>query len=711
MEYFCDIPLINRQDIHSSVVSLDDELLSQNSSLSESDNRQKMKSPTTHQTSQELFGGSSAVGSSSIFERIPSIPDRSFNRKNVIGKELNQDTKWFAVMQSTARAPFFPEVEDRRMSYEKSNKRVSRKDNQSTQPGPEWLEGSEQIDVADINMECFSKDMVGKSVNGKGTPDSEDDWNEAKENVLMKFDSTSVVKDVVAGIPGPDLGDDEEDVEERTSIVPCRHNSCVKAEADNESSGHDIEDMVTETEQKSSSAAKGDMALVIRGAQIVNDDSIFTADVLVQDGVIRNVGISLDVPSGVEIIDACGKMLLPAGIDIYTQFSAPESVDDISTGCKAALAGGTATVVEVVSPKSEESLLSAFTRTRKSLDGALCNVALSVVVRQWSDVIRKEMEKVVFEGVNSFIVDVEGDDTLYQILEHCRSLGAHARILPENRTIIPFLENRILELGISGPEGFLQSRPEELESERVTSICLLSQLTNCPVSILSVKPSYIFVLIFIWYNTVKYYSQPLTVCSSGHKAVSSSARLLAKDFTSMVKGVTGVEERMCVIWEKAVRTGRIDPMRFVAVTSSNAAKMFNLYPKKVLGADADLVLWDVSTRRKLTVAEGQSAIDVSLYEGMTVHAQVVATLVSGRIAWKDGGLKDARGGYVPLTPNSPYLFSVVQQRDKIALAEKVERENMHSANGVDPKCSGGESHFERPVPGRKTHLESNIEFG
>lgn len=79
------------------------------------------------------------------------------------------------------------------------------------------------------------------------------------------------------------------------------------------------------------------------------------------------------------------------------------------------------------------------------------------------------------------------------------------------------------------------------------------------------------------------FSQPLIVCSSGHRAISSSSRLASKDFASMSKGTTGVEERLAVLWENAVRTGRIDPMRFVAVTSSNAAKIFNLYPKKVGG--------------------------------------------------------------------------------------------------------------------------------
>ncbi|KAK5970628.1 Amidohydro-rel domain-containing protein, partial [Trichostrongylus colubriformis] len=119
-------------------------------------------------------------------------------------------------------------------------------------------------------------------------------------------------------------------------------------------------------------------------------------------------------------------------------------------------------------------------------------------------------------------------------------------------------------------------------------------------------------------------SQPLAVCSSGHRAISVDSRLSARDFTAMPKGTVGVEERMSVVWEKAVRTGSIDPMRFVAVTSTNAAKIFNLYPKKgriAVGADADLVLWDASGRWKLTAAERQSSVDSSIYDEMTVHAQ------------------------------------------------------------------------------------------
>ncbi|ETN74281.1 amidohydrolase family protein [Necator americanus] len=326
-----------------------------------------------------------------------------------------------------------------------------------------------------------------------------------------------------------------------------------------------------------------------------------------------------------------------------------------------------------------------------------------------------------------------GDD---EVLEHCRILGVHARILPENRTIVPYLERKMLDLGITGPEGFYQSRPEEVSSaeslsalERARSTGALAHAEIASAAVAADGTHYFNKCLkhaSIHMTEVPLRvegssrivsalaSQPLAVCTSGHHAISSESRLCAKDFTSMPKGTVGVEERMCVVWEKAVRTGRIDPMRFVAVTSTNAAKMFNMYPKKgriAVGADADLVLWDASVRWKLSSSERQSSVDTSLYDGLTIHAQAAVTIVGGQIAWRDGKIQEAKGSFVQLAANSPYLFSVVQQRDKISTAEKVDRGDSAAPNGMLPKRNNQEPLHDRPTPMRKSHLESNISFG
>ncbi|VDM84922.1 unnamed protein product, partial [Strongylus vulgaris] len=119
-----------------------------------------------------------------------------------------------------------------------------------------------------------------------------------------------------------------------------------------------------------------------------------------------------------------------------------------------------------------------------------------------------------------------------------------------------------------------------------------------------------------------------------------------------------------------------------------------------VGADADLVLWDASVRWKLSATERQSSVDASLYDGLTLHAQASVTIVGGQVAWKDGKIQESKGSFIPLSASSPYLFSVVQQRDKVSTAEKVDRgdNGQVPANGVLPKDKRGnpEPGYDRP---------------
>lgn len=683
----------------------------------------------------ELFGGAPSYGPSSAFQNIPPAPTESFHgRKAFLQKDLEERARWESLKEPSSSAEsHFSQVEDHVAAYHRATTRAGRKQpNVDSQPGPEYetFEHKQEEEETICPAAKLLEEMEAANISSPKRP--------SVPEVSPFIDQ-----------PGPDLGDEDEPTADGSSSIG--------RDPDDESQRDAaVEDAEETTEQDDESTREGAEMLVIRGAQIVNDDSIFSADVLVQDGVIKNVGTGLDVPDGCQVIEAAGKLLIPAGIDVHTHLSAPESCDDVPTGCRAALAGGTATIVDLVVPNGGESLSAAVSRVKKSFESFSCNYAFSVVINNFSESVKKEMEKVVADGINSFVVDVESDEKLYQVLEVCHSLGAHARILPENKNIVSLLEKKVLSLGITGPEGFLQSRPVELEKERISNICLISQLTNCPVSILSVSSAEALEGIekargngamthpeiataAVASSSAKYFekdlkqaaahmtdiplrddanrlvnaltSQPLAVCTSGHRAISSASRTSAHDFTKLTKGVAGVEERMAVVWEKAVRKGRIDPMRFVAVTSTNAAKIFNLYPKKgriAVGADADLVLWDTTIKRKLGASVGQSGEDVSLYDGFGVHAQAVVTVVGGRVAWKDGGLKDVQGEFIPLSPNSPYLFSVVQHRDKTSNYEKVEREP--TSNGVNGSKKSFDNTLVRPAV-RKTHYDSNIVFG
>uniref|UniRef100_A0A0K0EVB3 Amidohydro-rel domain-containing protein n=1 Tax=Strongyloides venezuelensis TaxID=75913 RepID=A0A0K0EVB3_STRVS len=505
-----------------------------------------------------------------------------------------------------------------------------------------------------------------------------------------------------------------------------------------------------------SSSGSG-IPLLIKNGKIINDDSSFIANILVEDATITQIGNQFPIPDGCQVIDATNKIIIPAGIDIHTEFCSSTSVDDFLIGSKAAIAGGTTTIIDVAIPRNEsESLLSAFERAKSLISGKCqCNAALSVMILSWNSVIQREMECLVKEkGVNNFILNISScaDDQLFEIMEHSKKLGALLRVSPENNSIIKILERKMLNLGVTGPEGYCQSRPIQLETERITNLGTLSQLSNCPISIVSLTSSEgcqalqtsningglltaEIPIVALTQNGDIYYdknlavastfiirnplrpgrqhaisllntlsSLPLAICVSDHKATKNYDRLKVSDFTRMTYGIPAVEERLPVLWEKGVCSGVINYMRFVAVTSSNAAKAFNLYPRKgriEVGADADLTILDTTVKRQLTVKNQMSSADFNAFEQMNVHCQVVVTICGGNILYQDGKLLNngntkQNDMYLPLLPNTPHLFSQVQQRERMAgRVEKVERDegdsrksSISSTGGVTPNVRG-----------------------
>jgi len=151
------------------------------------------------------------------------------------------------------------------------------------------------------------------------------------------------------------------------------------------------------------------------------------------------------------------------------------------------------------------------------------------------------------------------------------------------------------------------------------------------------------------------------------------------DFRRIPNGVNGVEDRMSVIWEKGVVTGKMDPCRFVAVTSTNAAKIFNIYPKKgriAVGSDADILIWDPSATRTISVKTHHQACDFNIFEGMTCHGVPVYVISGGRVVLDEDGLHMTQGigRFVPNPANSEYVFGRVKFRDQSRQYQGVNRE-------------------------------------
>lgn len=195
------------------------------------------------------------------------------------------------------------------------------------------------------------------------------------------------------------------------------------------------------------------------------------------------------------MVDATGKWVLPAGIDLHTELSAGQAAEELQGSTRAARQGGTGTVLDVVIPGLGETLLGAVERVRKLVDArALCNVALSVSLNKWDDSVRAEVEQLAkLKLANSFILEMQSDSEVFEALECLRSLGMLARLYPENKDVVALLEKQLRNL--SPEDAYLKARPiqvgaastvhrVQLEAERVHRISVLSQLTGAPVSVL-----------------------------------------------------------------------------------------------------------------------------------------------------------------------------------------------------------------------------------
>lgn len=481
--------------------------------------------------------------------------------------------------------------------------------------------------------------------------------------------------------------------------------------------------------------------ILIKGGKVVNDDCTQEADVYIENGIIQQVGKELMIPGGAKVIDASGKLVLPGGIDtsvhLEESFMNATSADDFYSGTKAALAGGTTMVIAHVLPERNESLLEAYEKCRSAADSkACCDYALHVGVTWWGPKVQAEMETLVREkGVNSFQMFMAykdmfmlRDSELFQVMQHCKDIGAIARVHAENGELVAEGAKEALDLGISGPEGIEISRPEELEAEAVHRAITIGNRAHCPVYLVNVSSMAAGEVVATAkmqgkvvhgetttahsvLNGMQYYhpdwaqaaahvtvpplrldpgtpnylmsllgSDTLNAVTSDHRPFTIKQRAMGKDdFTKIPHGLPGIQDRMSVIWEKGVIGGKIDENRFVAVTSANAAKIYNLYPRKgriIPGADADVVVWDPEGSKIISVDSQVQGGDVNLYEGLRCHGVPLVTISRGRLVYENEMFTCAQGSgkFCAMRTFPDYLYKKMVQRAKVQAVKPVERE-------------------------------------
>ncbi len=445
--------------------------------------------------------------------------------------------------------------------------------------------------------------------------------------------------------------------------------------------------------------------LLIRGGTVTTAEHSYQADILCIDGLIAAIGQQLD-HTGADIVDAGDALVIPGGIDPHTHMELPfmgtVATEDFFTGTAAGFAGGTTSIIDFVIPGPNDSMLDAFHTWRGWAEKAAGDYAFHVAVTSWSDRISEEMGILVREhGVTSFkhfmaykgalMVD---DAIMLHSFARAKELRALCNIHAENGEAVAHLQQKLLAAGITGPQGHPLSRPPAVEGEAAQRVIAIAGLLDMPVYIVHVSTAdatdaitraraagqriYGEVLAQHLVIDESVYADPDFARAAAHvmsppfrakhhqKALwaglaSGALQTTATDhccfcapqkaggigdFTKIPNGTAGIEDRMSILWHEGVRTGRLTPNEFVAVTSTNTARIFNLMPRKGLiavGADADLVVWDPAASRTISAATHHQNVDFNVFEGRTVTGLARTTIANGNIVWHDNMLRARRG--------------------------------------------------------------------
>ncbi len=484
------------------------------------------------------------------------------------------------------------------------------------------------------------------------------------------------------------------------------------------------------------------MSKVIKGGMVCTADRTWKADVLIEGEKIKQIGEDL---KGDEYIDAEGAYVIPGGIDPHTHLEMPfmgtTAAETFESGTWAAACGGTTMVVDFCLPGADGSIKNAINEWhRKSAPQICSDIGYHMAVTGWDENVFNEMKDAVDMGVNSFkhFMAYKGalmieDDEMFASFKRCAELGALPMVHAENGDLVDLMQKKFLAEGKTGPEWHARSRPPEFEGEAANRAITIADAAGVPLYIVHVsceqaheairrarqkgirvygEPLMQFLcldedeyLSEDWLHSAQRVMSPpfrgkehqdglwaglqagsLSCVATDHCAFTTDQkRFGVGDFSKIPNGTGGLEDRLPVLWTKGVNTGRLTPNEFVAVTSTNIAKILNLYPKKgavLVGADADLMVWDPKRSKTISAKTQQSVIDYNVFEGFEVTGLPRFVLSRGKVSIVENEVKaePGHGKFVAREAKNPVNRALSQWKDIVA-PRKVERTGI-PATGV-----------------------------
>ncbi|CAN5320681.1 dihydropyrimidinase [soil metagenome] len=439
------------------------------------------------------------------------------------------------------------------------------------------------------------------------------------------------------------------------------------------------------------------MKTLIKNGRVVTAVDDYRADILIEDGTVSLIGKEINVEADT-VIDAAGKLVIPGGIDPHTHMELPfggtYSADDFFTGTRAAAFGGTTTIIDFAVQTKGESMTSGVDAWHKKAEGKTCiDYGFHLITTEFEDGSGPEMYKLMDEGITSFKlfmaypgVFLADDATIFRAMSAAGKRGGLICMHAENGIVINEIIKRFLADGRTAPKYHALTRPTIAEAEGVHRAIAIAEMAESPVYIVHLSctdalnqvrqardrgisafaetcPQYLFHSIEDYgddFEGAKYVMTPplrekhnqdelwkglkmddLQVISTDHCpfCMKEQKELGKDDFSKIPNGAPGVENRMNLIYNGGVAEGRISLNRFVELTSTAAAKMFGLFPKKgtiAVGSDADIVIFNPDTEHTFGVANEHMNVDYSSYEGWKVKGKVETVLSRGNVIIENG---------------------------------------------------------------------------
>ncbi|MDT7541784.1 MAG: dihydropyrimidinase [Acidobacteriota bacterium] len=446
------------------------------------------------------------------------------------------------------------------------------------------------------------------------------------------------------------------------------------------------------------------MRIIIKNGRVVTAVDDYRADVLIEGEVVSTIGARLDVEAD-RVIDAAGKLVIPGGIDPHTHMELPfggtQASDDFRTGTIAAAFGGTTTIIDFAVQYKGEALRQGLDNWHAKAEGkAAIDYGFHLIVTDLEDARVPELYKAMDEGVSSFKlfmaypgVFLADDATIFRAMSAAGQRGGLICMHAENGIVINEIIKRALAEGRTSPKYHALTRPTIAEAEGVHRAIRIAEMAESPVYIVHLScadalnqvreardrglpafaetcPQYLFLSIDDYgegFEGAKYVMTPplrekwnqqelwkglktddLQVISTDHCpfCMKEQKELGRGDFSKIPNGAPGVENRMALIYNGGVVEQRISLNRFVELTSTAAAKMFGLFPRKgtiAVGSDADIVIFDPDKEQTFSVKTQHMNADYSAYEGKTVKGVVDVVLSRGRVVVENGEFKGKAG--------------------------------------------------------------------